>query len=558
MAITHLGAKRLQGTKVDRVVDSLGSSADGTNSGITLIQSATGGTDLTSSSQTYTQVGTTVVKTNDTITATATSASSAGDGTQRVYTALPSTLSNTKHTTDFDLKVTANASSGDPDVTPIMYTAGTDPFHTGNSQDGFGCDIYSDSGNGNNYVMRAIEKNGTDNDYSSGIVLTPQTQYYCRLKRNSSTVGTMEVYTDSARTTHASGSPQTLSITGGTGGEDCTHLQSGAWSQSGSTSYKVENVKLYNDKLVGDTKLGSGAYSLSGTNPLYFANAKDNKLLPETGDFTIACWVKHSGHSDHQQIFRSQDSSGSSKGEFRINHSGTSSQDDRLALALNDGTNGTGGNSATVMTTNAVPQNEWVHLACTRTGATVKLYINGTLETNQNTSGTFSASMKWGNDTPRIGRMENSNETLQGSIDDLAVWHRVLSATEIGKLVNNNVGGDSGWSKTSSNINIQNSRVDFDTTSGGSSTSALSYGIGTANIAGTWVLRGKSVITNYTVGGDGSSCHLFVGFSDKDHTTAFDGSQDSLSFAIGAGTNDDNYYIGSSCLLYTSPSPRDS
>ena len=232
MAIVHLGAKRLQGTKIDRVVDSLGSSADGTNSGITLIQSATGGTDLTSSSQSYTQVGTTVVKTNDTITATATSASSGGDGTQRVYTTLPSTLSNTKHTTDFDLKVTANASSGDPDVTPIMYTAGTDPFHTGNSQDGFGCDMYSDSGNGNNYVMRAIEKNGTDNDYSGGIVLTPQTQYYCRLKRNSSTVGTMEVYTDSARTTHASGSPQTLSITGGTGGEDCTHLQSGAWSQS--------------------------------------------------------------------------------------------------------------------------------------------------------------------------------------------------------------------------------------------------------------------------------------------------------------------------------------
>ena len=92
MAIVHLGAKRLQGTKVDRVSDSLGSSADGTNAGITLIQSATGGTDLTSSSQSYTQVGTTVVKTNDTITATATSASSAGDGTQRVYTALPSTL----------------------------------------------------------------------------------------------------------------------------------------------------------------------------------------------------------------------------------------------------------------------------------------------------------------------------------------------------------------------------------------------------------------------------------------------------------------------------------
>ena len=127
MAITHLGAKRLQGTKVDRVVDSLGSSADGTNSGITLIQSATGGTDLTSSSQTWTKVGTEIVKTNNTITAT-----NAGDdggsgstGSDRVYTTLPSTLSNTAHVTNFDLKITANAPSGDPDIVPIMYTAGT-------------------------------------------------------------------------------------------------------------------------------------------------------------------------------------------------------------------------------------------------------------------------------------------------------------------------------------------------------------------------------------------------------------------------------------------------
>ena len=36
MAITYLGAKRIQGTKVDRKSDSLGSSADGTNTGITL------------------------------------------------------------------------------------------------------------------------------------------------------------------------------------------------------------------------------------------------------------------------------------------------------------------------------------------------------------------------------------------------------------------------------------------------------------------------------------------------------------------------------------------
>ena len=35
LAIVHLGAKRVQGLKIDRTNDSLGSSANGTNSGIT-------------------------------------------------------------------------------------------------------------------------------------------------------------------------------------------------------------------------------------------------------------------------------------------------------------------------------------------------------------------------------------------------------------------------------------------------------------------------------------------------------------------------------------------
>ena len=37
MAITHFGNKMLRGTKVDRVSDSLGSSGDGTNRGITVL-----------------------------------------------------------------------------------------------------------------------------------------------------------------------------------------------------------------------------------------------------------------------------------------------------------------------------------------------------------------------------------------------------------------------------------------------------------------------------------------------------------------------------------------
>ena len=41
MAIKYLGAKRLQGVKTDRISDSLGSSANGTNTGVTLISDST-------------------------------------------------------------------------------------------------------------------------------------------------------------------------------------------------------------------------------------------------------------------------------------------------------------------------------------------------------------------------------------------------------------------------------------------------------------------------------------------------------------------------------------
>jgi len=383
LTIENLGVKLYQGLKSDRVSDSLGSSADGTNTGITLVTvekiETTNGTYTSGSATNANRVG--VSKTNDQI-AEGTKISKIG----AYYDATTNQPYNTKFVVYTD--------SGGSPSTLICKTASVNPTGTGwldfdvdggdhtitSSEAGYlWIGLISDE---NNYVAyQAGQTGGFKEDNESSLNV-----------------------------------PTSFTV-------DHTHNQKFAYRVTTDTpAYK----------------LGTGAYSLSGTNPLYFANANNNKLLPETGDFTIACWVKHSGHSDHQQIFRCQDSNGSSKGEFRINHSGTSSQDDKLAIALNDGTNGTGGSSATVMTTNSVTQNEWVHLACTRTGATVKLYINGTLETNQNTSGTFSANMKWGNDTPRVGRMENSAETIQGSIDDLAVWHRVLTATEIQKLFNNN------------------------------------------------------------------------------------------------------------------------
>ena len=65
MVITHLGAKRLQGTKLDRVNDSLGSSADGVNTNVTIPltwTNLTSNTSIASSKLNYTETASTYIR----------------------------------------------------------------------------------------------------------------------------------------------------------------------------------------------------------------------------------------------------------------------------------------------------------------------------------------------------------------------------------------------------------------------------------------------------------------------------------------------------------------
>lgn len=97
-----------------------------------------------------------------------------------------------------------------------------------------------------------------------------------------------------------------------------------------------------------------------------------------TGDFTIEGWVYNAGPGAERYILSQR---GSSSGwELRIN------SDNRLQFFF------TGGSSQT--TTGTVPSNQWAHIAVTRSANSLKLYINGTLDsTNASfTNGTSAAS----------------------------------------------------------------------------------------------------------------------------------------------------------------------
>jgi hypothetical protein len=145
----------------------------------------------------------------------------------------------------------------------------------------------------------------------------------------------------------------------------------------------------------------------------------------------------------------------------------------------------------------------------------------------------------------KVMNRHGTGGNLVGTLDDIEFWNGVTTASGTATHSDN---FSTYWEQNTTgttNIAVANSKVEYDVTDSGTSQSTLVYDLGTANISeDKWLLRGKSVINNYS-STSGSSCHLFCGLSNGSKTVYFDGSQNSISFAIGVGTNDTAYYLGS-------------
>jgi hypothetical protein len=82
-------------------------------------------------------------------------------------------------------------------------------------------------------------------------------------------------------------------------------------------------------------------------------------------------------------------------------------------------------------TTGTILDTKWHHVVQTRDGATVQFYIDGAFDSSQADTDTYSCTS--GTATYTIGDI-NSGAPLLGTIDDLRVYNRILSTTEITSL----------------------------------------------------------------------------------------------------------------------------
>jgi YVTN family beta-propeller protein len=111
----------------------------------------------------------------------------------------------------------------------------------------------------------------------------------------------------------------------------------------------------------------------------------------------------------------------------------------QLWLSENTANPGFNGSTGGIASPDAVPMNQWFHLAATYDGDTIKTYVNGVEKASQTLSTPTPLPETLGN--IYIGAPEFSNHSFLGLIDEVAIWDHALSAEVIGQHYQNGLGG---------------------------------------------------------------------------------------------------------------------
>ena len=151
---------------------------------------------------------------------------------------------------------------------------------------------------------------------------------------------------------------------------------------------------------IDEISMSSGSISFNGTSQ-YLTTPANTAFTFGTGDFTIECWI-YTNSSTTQRIV----STGNNLYEFLLINTGAN-----VYLDFFDGT------ADTTTGVNYVPQNQWVHVAVTRSGTALQLFINGVVSGSSTNSVNLAD-----NGTLAIGRYSASAiDYFSGYISNLRI-----------------------------------------------------------------------------------------------------------------------------------------
>lgn len=147
-------------------------------------------------------------------------------------------------------------------------------------------------------------------------------------------------------------------------------------------------------------------------------------ILAGASDFSVAAWVKLDSVSTWARVF----DFGSGTGKYLFLTARSSAGTPRFAIT----TNGAGAEQQ-INAPAALPTG-WTHLAVTLAGKTGTLYVNGTAVAT-NTAMTVTPGALGGTSNNWLGRSQYADPFLAGALDNVRIYGRALSASEVGSLV---------------------------------------------------------------------------------------------------------------------------
>ena len=184
----------------------------------------------------------------------------------------------------------------------------------------------------------------------------------------------------------------------------------------------VNGATLTNDRFGN----ANSAYNFNGTNN--FIELVNSAQLDNMNDFSISTWYQVNNTSPQFQFLVSKDLMGDPPNgdwDFYVNYN-------KVKFDITINTNNNSGTQSSL-----ILPNTWNHALITRNSSSglINIYINGILE-NSFTGyiGPYSNTQKM-----NFGRQGSSNQHfLNGKLDDIGIWNRALTPSEVTQLFNQN------------------------------------------------------------------------------------------------------------------------
>lgn len=212
-------------------------------------------------------------------------------------------------------------------------------------------------------------------------------------------------------------------------------LLTGLYAVYKGESNANDSLGVYNGTALGGLTYTAGksgnAFTFNGTNA--YVSLPDN-AVNFTGDFTISAWVNLTDFIQSGSIFGNYTYSGGLDYGYQwVFDKPTNS----LIFAIHTG-------ASTIVTTTSVAYTNgvWYNVVVSRKASTrTKIYVNGTLDGSDTSvvNPVYSATHR-----PAIGVSKYNSSQFQyffdGKIDEVNVWNKELTATEVTELYNSGTG----------------------------------------------------------------------------------------------------------------------